>query len=299
MRYLQVGPVDGTVAFLLQGYTDTSRSWSLLLPVLYRLRIIVPDLRGHESTSLPSGANCPARPDQCFRPIDFADDIVAFMNAEHIARAAIIGHSMGSLVGQELALSFPHRVSSLVLVDTGTDGQQPAIEFLQDEVVEGQWQQAFTQAGYDWPVGVYDMAPGVAAPDFTDFIDNQRVVSSVAPQELLDRIRPETEATPLGAWIGTLDDLVTADNSQRLEHLTVPTLVLWGIQDDVFSRTAQQKLIDSLEVAASRGASFWWKQYGAPDLHRVPHRLPDRHPSCRGCAGPGDGHPRGRVGARP
>jgi hypothetical protein len=41
MRYLEVGPTDGPVVFLLHGYTDTSRSWSLAMKALHRL---LPDL---------------------------------------------------------------------------------------------------------------------------------------------------------------------------------------------------------------------------------------------------------------
>jgi non-heme chloroperoxidase len=266
MRYLQVGPEDGPAAFLLHGYTDTSRSWSQTLPLLQRrlpgMRIIVPDLRGHGASSLPSGADCPAAPENCFRPIDFARDVVAFMDAEHIRRAVMVGHSMGSLVAQELALSFPQRVSRLVLVSSGTDGQQPAIEFLQQSVVQGEWRDAFMAAGYAWPSGVYRLTPGVAAPDFNDFVTTQWVASAVASPQFLDQLRPETEATPLGTWIGALADLVAADNTQRLHQLAVPTLVLWATQDGVFSRDAEQKLIDSLSVAAGHGTEFWWKQYG-------------------------------------
>jgi pimeloyl-ACP methyl ester carboxylesterase len=148
------------------------------------------------------------------------------MDAEHIGSAAIVGLSVGSLIGQELALSIPRRVTSLVLVSTGTDGQQPLVETVQD-LIQEEWQADF------------------------------------APPGLLSRIQTETLAVPAGTWIGTVDDLITADNTQRLHHVTVPTLALWAVQDDVFSPAAEQKLIASLQVAASHGNPFYWKQYGA------------------------------------
>ena len=127
MRYLEVGPSNGPVVFLLHGYTDSSRSMSLVMNDLHllmpNLDIIDPDLRGHGQSSLPTGAECPAAPDTCFRPIDFANDIVAFMDARHIHRATMVGHSMGTLVAQELGLSYPQRVDKLVLISTATDGQ--------------------------------------------------------------------------------------------------------------------------------------------------------------------------------
>jgi len=266
MHYLEVGPTDGPVVFLLHGYTGTSRSWSLAMQALHRLLpdfdIIVPDQRGHGETSLPSGAGCPAAPKNCFEPITFASDIIAFMDARHIRRAAIVGNSMGSLVAQELGLSYPQRVSSLVLVSTATDGHKPGIDFVLHGIIEGVWQPAFVAQGYTWPAGVYTVSPAVAAPDFQDFLNNQLVTSTIAAPSFLDQIRPETTATPLGTWIGALQAISAADNTQRLRHLTVPTLVLWSVQDRLFSRADEQALIDALSEAAADDDSFWWKQYG-------------------------------------
>jgi pimeloyl-ACP methyl ester carboxylesterase len=266
LRYLEVGPSDGPAVFLLHGYTDSSRSLSLVMTALHRLLprydIIVPDLRGHGQSSLPAGAGCAATPMSCFEPIDFAHDIIAFMDARHIHRADIVGHSMGSLVAQELGLSYPDRIRSLVLVSTATNGQLPGVDFLLNGLVESVWQPAFVAQGYTWPDGVYAVSPGVAAPDFQDFLSTQWITSTIAPTAFLDQIRPETAATPLGTWIGALQAIAAADNSQRLRHLTQPTLVLWSVQDGLFSRAVEQDLIDALNAAAQNGGSFWWKQYG-------------------------------------
>ena len=266
MRYLEVGPSDGPVVFLLHGYTDTSRSLSLVMQDLHRLApgldIIVPDQRGHGASSMPAGAECPSSPDLCFRPIDFARDIIAFMDARHIQRASVVGHSMGSLVAQELGLSYPNRINRLVLISTGSSGQKPLLQSMLSDLVEGLWQDAFTSQGYAWPTDVYNVSPAVAAPGFDDFLQQQWDADAVAPQAFLDQIIPETRATRLGTWIGALRDLAVADNTERLRHLTVPTLVLWAVQDFLFSRDDEQVLIDALTAAARDGGSFWWKQYG-------------------------------------
>ena len=289
MGYRETGPRDGDPVFLLHGYTDTSRSWELVMPVLHRLLpgadIIAPDLRGHGATSMPAGAACAPAPEQCFAWTDFAADIIAFMNARHIQRAAIVGHSMGTLVAQELGLTYPGRVSRLVLISTAAAGQEPAVEFLLNDVVEGLWQQAFVGAGYNWPTDVYNLSPAVAAPGFTDFLDNQWVASTVAPPSLLDQIRTDTAAIPLGTWIGALKQITMADNTERLRNLVAPTLVLYAIQDDIFSPADEQTLIDSLSAAAAGRGSFWWKQYGElpppatgeqTDLgHNLPWEAPD------------------------
>ena len=266
MRYLEVGPSNGPVVFLLHGYTDSSRSLSLVMNSLHQLLpgldIIDPDLRGQGQSSMPTGAGCPAAPDSCFRPIDFAHDIIAFMDARHVRHATMVGHSFGTLVAQELGLSYPSRVDKLVLISTATDGQSEPAVFGLLGLIDGVWEPAFQAAGYTWPDGVYDVSPAVAAPDFQDFLVSDWVVDPIADPAFLTQIATDAAATPLGTWIGALEAITETDNTQRLEQLKIPTFVLWSIQDDVFSRDLEQKLIDTLTVAAHSGGSFWWKQYG-------------------------------------
>jgi len=289
MRYLDIGPAAGPVTVLLHGFADSVQSWSLVVPTLRRLmpweRLLIPDLRGHGDTTQPPATRCAAVPDRCFRPVDYADDVLALLDAEQVARAAIVGHSVGTLVAQEIALDHPSRVTRLVLVSTAADGQEPLVEAVQGAIVQGEWQQDFTAAGYTWPAGVYDLTPAVAVPDFTEFIDEQYDTSAVAPADLLARVQADAKTVRLGTWIGTLDNLVIADNSVRLEQLGVPTLVLYAVQDDVFSPNAEQQLISSLDVAASHGTPFWWKQYGVlppPDSGEqtdLGHNLPWEAPT--------------------
>lgn len=266
MRYLRVGPVHGPAVFLLHGYTDSALSWERMLPALHAFMpeadIIVPDLRGHGDTSMPSEGTCAAIPESCFQWKQFAADIVAFMDARHIAKAAIVAHSAGTLVAQELGLSYPRRVGRLVLISTAAAGQEPAVEGLLSGVVEGEWRNDFTGQGYTWPDSVYDLTPAVTVPDFAAFVDDGWVTSSVAPTWFLERLRAAATTIRLGTWIGPLKNIAAADNTQRLRQLTVPTLVLYAVQDDIFSPADERVLIGSLQTAASRGGSFWWKQYG-------------------------------------
>lgn len=60
-----------------------------------------------------------------------ADDVVALADHLELERFAVLGHSYGGFVAQELALRHPSRLSALVLVDT-TPGQLGAGE-IEDE----------------------------------------------------------------------------------------------------------------------------------------------------------------------
>ena len=60
------------------------------------------------------------KPGWCSSVDDSADDVDAFMDAVGIEQAALVGHSGGSFMAQRVALSYPHRVSRLVLSGSAT-----------------------------------------------------------------------------------------------------------------------------------------------------------------------------------
>lgn len=105
MHYAEQGSGGGEPIILLHGYSDAWFSFSGVLPLLARDRIVYAlDLRGHGNSD---------RPDAEYHMRDLAADVLGFMDAQGITRATIIGHSMGGFVAQQVALSAPKRVSHL------------------------------------------------------------------------------------------------------------------------------------------------------------------------------------------
>lgn len=94
MTYVEAGNPDGPPLLLLHGYTDNSRSWSLLAPLLADHRLIMLDLRGHGGSQAPA---C------CYGPDSLAHDVDGFMQAINLPRADVMGHSMGSVTAMTLA----------------------------------------------------------------------------------------------------------------------------------------------------------------------------------------------------
>jgi pimeloyl-ACP methyl ester carboxylesterase len=209
LRYAQQGAPDGPVMLMLHGYTDSSFSFSRVLQLLPpALRVIVPDQRGH------GGSDRPARYDIN----SFAVDAVQLMDALAIERATIVGHSMGSFVARTVASIAPSRVSGLVLVGAAPDARNPgitelrrAVEDLCDPVDHG-----FVR---DFQVGTVqrELPPGFIAHAIT-----------------------ESERVPAAVWKAALAGLMAHQGSD--EEIGVPTLVLGGDRDGVFSRAEQEAL---------------------------------------------------------
>src|SRR5687767_13574421 len=107
LAYVELGNLKGEPLLLLHGFTDTSRSWSLVAPYLGDYRLIIPDQRGHGAADAP---RC------CFSPSVYADDARQLLDVLGLDRVAVAGHSMGSMIAITMAAEYPDRVSRIVLV---------------------------------------------------------------------------------------------------------------------------------------------------------------------------------------
>src|SRR5688572_12973075 len=78
-------------------------------PVIERLadctRIIVWNLPGYGGKPLGSAADFPS----------LVATLAADLDAQDLERAVVLGHSIGGMVAQELAATFPDRVQALIL----------------------------------------------------------------------------------------------------------------------------------------------------------------------------------------
>jgi pimeloyl-ACP methyl ester carboxylesterase len=75
--------------------------------------VVAPDLRGHGSSGQPHG-------EHEYSLVTLADDLVQLVDGLGWERFALLGHSMGGMVAQELVLRPDHggRVERLILMDT-------------------------------------------------------------------------------------------------------------------------------------------------------------------------------------
>jgi pimeloyl-ACP methyl ester carboxylesterase len=100
------------VVFLHGGLANASY-WGLQVAAVARQhRVIVLDTRGHGRST---------RDDQPFRYDLLADDVVAVLDAIGIDRAAVVGWSDGAIIGLDLAMRHPARISKLFAYAANTD----------------------------------------------------------------------------------------------------------------------------------------------------------------------------------
>jgi pimeloyl-ACP methyl ester carboxylesterase len=269
MAYIEVGPADGRPVLLIHGLTDSVRSWSLAMDELHKLdpklHIIAVDLRGHGQSSMPDAKTCAPAPEACFRMSDLAGDVVAFMQAKGIAKADMAGHSMGSFVVQEIALTHPEMVGHAILDATGAKsvGNAALGDFVLQQTVEGAWKKSLEAKGYAFPASVYELTPLDADPKAMEWIAANWTLDPAAQPSFLTPYTPETAKVRLGTWVGATKGLLAQDNTERLKSMSVPTLVMWATQDSIYLAKDQDEIKASLKDAAAKsGITFYWKEYG-------------------------------------
>ena len=275
MSYIDTGSRNGTPVLLLHGYTDTSRSFQLvieeLLDINKNIRIIAPDLRGHGQSSMPDSDECRYAPESCFSQEQFAEDVFDLLDQLSIKNAHIVGHSMGSIIAQTMALTSPDRVTSMTLIGTFVDGKESAtIDFLLEDLVEKDWRCILEEQHHaQWPSDAYSFLPLNMGDRVINFLKENWVVESGACKEFLAAILPETIRVPLGTWIGVIKGLDKVDHQDALKKLTTPTLILWGIQDVLTDAADQQKVKSAFRSAAeSSGTKVYYKVYGEDALKK-------------------------------
>jgi 2-succinyl-6-hydroxy-2,4-cyclohexadiene-1-carboxylate synthase len=94
---------------LLHGFTGSAETWATLTGAIgNRYTTLSVELPGHgKSTSPPDAAR--------YRLDRFADDLGRVLDAFHLARAAVLGYSLGGRAALRFALRHPERVEALVL----------------------------------------------------------------------------------------------------------------------------------------------------------------------------------------
>ena len=108
MHYLQRG--TGEPVVLLHGFPETSHSWRHQIAALAEhYAVFAPDTRGFGQTDKPGA--------RVTRQI-LAHDVINFMDALGIERAAVVGHDWGGIIAFKVAIDWPHRVTRLALLDT-------------------------------------------------------------------------------------------------------------------------------------------------------------------------------------
>jgi 3-oxoadipate enol-lactonase len=208
------GPPDGSPLILLEGMGGDIPGWRKNIPHLAAgHRVIAYDFRGNGRSD---------QPDEPMTMATFVDDTAALLDHLGVPSVHAYGQSFGGMVAQELALSRPDRVASLVLACTHAGprlavGVGPAGKVPKDKPYLALYSEAF-------------------AREHPDHVAEDILVASQNPQPP-HAGRRQWEA--IQAW----------DAWDRLGGIRCPTLVLHGSEDRLVAPRNAQMLAERIPGA--------------------------------------------------
>ena len=110
LHYADWGNEDAPPILLVHGGRDHCRSWDLIARSLQpHFHVLAPDLRGHGDSDWTKGGS--------YSLTEYVYDLSRLVRHTAAHEVAIIGHSMGGMVGLIYAGTFPDQVSALVVLD--------------------------------------------------------------------------------------------------------------------------------------------------------------------------------------
>jgi len=146
-----------------------------------------------------------------------AQDLAGLLEVIGIKKAHFLGHSMGARIAEEMALSFPDKVSSIILAGPITYSSE--IGWKPGPVTEEEikfWEELSLE---EWAWRLLSDRVN------DDFIPNNRKLA-----ENLVRITIDSHG-PMHARVGHTNASRLYDNYKRLPQINVPTLILAGRED--------------------------------------------------------------------
>ena len=180
---------------------------------------------------------------------DYAEWIAAMLDAVGVPRAAIVGHSMGSLIALETALRHGPRVTKLALV--GTSAPMPVSD-------------AFIAAAREEPAVGQEMEAVWGHSRLTQLASSAIPGASLlsASRRLNARSKPDALHAALDACNSYRVD------ADRLKQLAMPTLVVAGKRDQMTQLKAGKALAASIP-----GAQFATLDAGHSMMSEAPREL--------------------------
>ncbi len=197
-------PARHPTVILIHGLGGTLNIWDSIASVLERrFNVLRYDLRGHGRSDVPAGD---------WSLEDFVGDLEAIFIDECLSQAHLVGFSLGGLIVQQFALSYPERVGQLAILSAvagRTDAERERVQERLHNLEKGDLETNIELALDRW-----------FSPEFRQ---NH-------PKRVQERIA-ELRATSPAGYFEAYRVFVLSDLAEHLSQIQCETLVMTGEHD--------------------------------------------------------------------
>jgi pimeloyl-ACP methyl ester carboxylesterase len=234
VAYLDIG--QGQPVILIHGFGGSMWQWEhQQQPLSAEFRLITPDLIG-------SGLS--TKPDIEYRPEQMLEYFIGFMDALRIRQATLVGNSMGAGLAIGMALTYPDRVSQLVLIDG-----LPAN--VRERLTSPSIKRALDTAAPSWLASFGNwLFGGVMIESVLQEIVHDPALLTPAVIERSNRNRQRPGVIPPLMTVRDTLPLWESGFATRIGEIRHPTLILWGEEDRVFPLPTGEDLQRTIKGSA-------------------------------------------------
>lgn len=198
----------GAPVMMIHGWLESSWCWTRILERLMpQYRTYAVDLVGFGQSTAPE--------DTTPYDIDSQTEVLEALLRERVGEPVhLVGHSMGGMVGLQIAARFPELVRSLTLVSVPVDGPQAVARVLQ---IVG------------LPIIRDSTFRLLRSRGITRLLSNFFVYDTPVPDQMLEDAQKVSHA----AVFGSAQAILSTNLEPILKKVRAPTLVLFGDKDRV------------------------------------------------------------------
>jgi 3-oxoadipate enol-lactonase len=219
------------VVVLVHALATRSEIWGYQLPILTnRFRVLTYDIRGHgESGTAGDSFSFPL----------LAYDVASLLDCLKIRRTALVGLSIGGMIGQQFALNYPEKLWGLALCSTGSVTDDKGKAILEERI------------GKVRAEGLH----GQVAPTLKRWFTNRFIEEAPNTMEWVSDLVLSTSAE---GYIGCCRALQGLDLTTQLVRIRTRTLLVPGAEDPAFPEKSSRLIQDQIpksELTVLRGAA--------------------------------------------
>ncbi len=222
-HYLEWGDPANPTILMLHGGSQQAHSWDFVsLPLSEQFHIVALDQRGHGDSDWAPGGDYTIEAHQ--------GDIDGFVRAVGLKNFHLIGHSMGGRNSYVWASRHPKTLRSLVIVDTGPEGQARGRNRIQ----------SFRELPDE-------------LDSFEEFASRVQEYTGRTREQVLGALKYSIRQRPDGKWSWKYDKLLRTPGVrapqwtpeqlwEAVARIDCPTLVVRGGDSDIFADATMRKM---------------------------------------------------------
>ena len=261
LHTVQAGPPGGPLVILLHGFPEFWYGWNKQIRPLAEagFRVLAPDLRGYNLSDKPQDISA-------YRLDHLVDDVTGLIEAAGREKAVLVGHDWGALVAWVAAVLRPERLEKMAILNGPYPlaGIQAALrdptQLLRSSYVLFFQLPLFPEAilrNNNWEMLVKGMRRSSRPRTFSeeDFRQYRQA-----------RRKKDAMTSMLNYYRAFLRRPLSLPRKPRI---SVPTLILWGVQDAALSQATAEMSVDLCE----HGELVYFEDAGHWIQHEEAHRV--------------------------